>query len=268
MTIGGISGGSSGLGSFHSTLQAFKSGKLNISKADLTTAADASGGESIAAQFLSNFDTVDTNGDGALSASEAQVYARSGALKLPQGFGSHGQGDGSGPPAMTIDQLKAFQSKIASADSAGADGLNKIISNFSSVDTNGDGKASFDEVKSYADANGIQLPKPPQHDHGKKRDQDLDDIIAATNTTSSTASTDTTSSADQSSGVSTNFIQMILGRYAKNYSPDPSQLLGGVSKSKNFSHSLHAYLQARDALRVDCGEEHQLYATRWSGVLS
>ena len=65
-------------------------------------------------------------------------------------------GDGPGPKDLSKAELTAMRDRIQQK----ADGLTKIIAGYTAADSNGDGVLSRDEIKAYADANGISLPKP------------------------------------------------------------------------------------------------------------
>lgn len=69
---------------------------------------------------------------------------------------------GSPPKEVSKDDLTRLRDNIAKTDGAGAEKIDQLINNFDKYDTKGSGKISIDTVKSYADQNGIALPKPPQ----------------------------------------------------------------------------------------------------------
>jgi hypothetical protein len=65
------------------------------------------------------------------------------------------------PPDMSKDDLTKLDTQMK-ADGQDTSNLDKIISNFDTLDTSKDGKVSMSELKTGADALGIQLPQGPQ----------------------------------------------------------------------------------------------------------
>ncbi len=70
------------------------------------------------------------------------------------------------PPDFTKDQLVQLEQKLKSKGKDTSN-LDKIIQNFSQLDTNQNGKLSLDELKSGAQQYGIKLPRGHHnHHHG------------------------------------------------------------------------------------------------------
>jgi hypothetical protein len=110
-----------------------------------------------------NFDEIDTNGDGA-SFDEMQTYAKANGLKLqPPPKGPVQGGNGDGPPSLAMDDLVKMRDEMAAAGDSAADGLNQVINQFDSADTDQDGKISFEEMQKFAKVNGISMPQPGDH---------------------------------------------------------------------------------------------------------
>lgn len=269
MSVSGLGSSGSPWEDIRARVQSFKSGKTSLSKDDLSaikTKLDAKGG-AVAGDIdavYANFDKVDTSGDGSISFSELANYAPNLPSISNAGAGAAGP-PGGGPPSLSQDALTSFRDKVAAA---GGDttGLNKLLSNFSTADANGDGKLSPDEFKAYAQANGIQLPHHAHHGHGarKKRkagdgpesllgqpdgdgDGDDDAVASASSTTDPTTATTTatstsggTDSSPAGSVTSTNsgsttaiatttesaFLRKILAAYGSLSLTTPDQVVG------------------------------------------
>ncbi|HZV65033.1 MAG TPA: EF-hand domain-containing protein [Telluria sp.] len=84
----------------------------------------------------------DTNGDGTVSADEAAAYAKLQA----SGAATSGSQSADG---LTKDQLSSELQAAGSSGSKHAAVLSKLVDNFDKADTNGDGKLTRDEAKSY-----------------------------------------------------------------------------------------------------------------------
>lgn len=67
-------------------------------------------------------------------------------------------------PELTKDQLTQLDSQLKS-QGKDTSNLDKIISNFSSLDSNGDGKVSMSELQAGASQDGISMPKGGGHHH-------------------------------------------------------------------------------------------------------
>ena len=78
-------------------------------------------------------------------------------LQPPGGFPG-----GEPPKELSKDDLTRIKDGISKAGGQGADKIDDLIKNFDKYDTGGTGKISIDQFKSYANQNGIDLPKPPQ----------------------------------------------------------------------------------------------------------
>lgn len=66
--------------------------------------------------------------------------------------------------SLTEEQLIAMRDNIAAATGQTPEGLNQIIENFATADTNGDALLSMEEYKAYAEANDLEMPPAPPQD--------------------------------------------------------------------------------------------------------
>jgi Ca2+-binding EF-hand superfamily protein len=225
LSIGSIS---SQLGAIQERWQALHSSKGTLSKSDLETVKNN------AEQFLSNFGTIDTNGDG-ISADELQIYAKANGMSLPAGntlFGGLGGFPGGGfggrgpmggePPSMSKDELTAMKDKMTAHAQEASEGLGKLIDAFAQVDTDGDGKASASEIKTFADANGITLPHGPAFPRMREMTESSPQSQdATTNSESGNASSSSVS------GLATLMMQKIMNSYLA-FGADAQQGLGSL----------------------------------------
>ena len=125
-----------------------------ITKSQLTSLQNSSSdSESSISQLVDSFDTVDLNKDGTISLDELQTYDKTGKLGLLGG------GAPDAPKAMTVDELTEMRDNIA-AEGGDTTALDAAIESFGSVDTDGDGEASFEEFSAFAKDNGLSLPGP------------------------------------------------------------------------------------------------------------
>jgi Ca2+-binding EF-hand superfamily protein len=85
----------------------------------------------------------DTNGDGTVSADEAAAYAQL------QASGGATTSSSQSTDGLTKDQLNAELQAAGSSGGKHAAVLSKLVDNFDKADTNGDGKVTQDEAKSY-----------------------------------------------------------------------------------------------------------------------
>lgn len=126
---------------------------------DQAVANGFEGGSSLT-QIIENFATADTDQDGLLSPEEFRTYAEANGIMLPPP--PH---DGHRPPEdMTKDQLIEMSSRIAEIEGEAPAGLEQLIANFDQADTDQNGLLSMNEARTYAEANGIELPRPPRPD--------------------------------------------------------------------------------------------------------
>lgn len=91
------------------------------------------------------------------SSSSASTNSTTGPVRAqpPQGFRA-------GPPKeLTREDLAQIKNKISESGGEGADKIDNLIQNFDQYDK-GTGKISLDQFKSYAEQNGISLPRPKQ----------------------------------------------------------------------------------------------------------
>ena len=135
------------------------------SKDELTALVEELGQEDETAteglqSLLDNFDTADADGDGKVTMQEAMAYREStegsGDKAMPQGMppppppGAMG-----GRPAdsgKTADELTAMLEDISGTDSDMTAGLQSLIDNFDSADSDEDGKISMQEAKSFRES--------------------------------------------------------------------------------------------------------------------
>lgn len=118
---------------------------------------------------IDHFDQLDRNQDGKLSFEEMRDGAEQYGIQLPKGHPSrpsvrNDQG-GKKPTALTVDQFKELKEMMQS-DGQDASGLDTIIENFDALDTDKDGKISFEEMQAGAKKYGIQLPGEPPEEAG------------------------------------------------------------------------------------------------------
>ena len=101
-------------------------------------------------ELLNNYDKIDLNGDG-LSSDELQTYTRP---CRPKG-GPRGE-----PPSMSKDELTAMKEKMAE-DGQETSTIDQVLEDFEAADADQDGKVSAEEFRTYAEANGLEMPEPP-----------------------------------------------------------------------------------------------------------
>ena len=110
--------------------------------------------------LLDNFDTADADGDGKVTMQEAMAYRQStegndpmttaAGIPPPPPYGAPG-----GAPqdsGKTADELTAMLEEMTETDSEMAAGLQSLIDNFDSADTDGDGKVTLQEAKSFRES--------------------------------------------------------------------------------------------------------------------
>ena len=167
------------------------SGKGYIDETQLTSAlsslngSSGSSGTSSASQLFSQ---LDSDGDGKVTESEMTSGFTKLAEALDSQYNQSRMQDATGamppppPPSndtgFTQDELEQQLSEIGSSDSQRSSLISSVVNNFSSADTNGDGKVTFQEAMAY------------------------DQSTSATSSTSTTSSS--TSSNSDSSGNSSN----------------------------------------------------------------
>lgn len=221
MSIGSIGSNPFSSTSLASQLQQFRSGKTSISKDDLEAAksAFAAAGQSTTGvdNLIDSFSKIDTNNDGSINSSELKTYEGA------QG-GGRAHHHHRGPKEMTKDDLSAMEQSI-SQNGGSTDGLDQIIQNFDSADANKDGKLSFDEMKTYADANGISLPGP------KSATASAASGSAQQGSETSLSPDTATGSSTASASGSTELIQLLLQRYAAGASSYTSANTPGLTTS-------------------------------------
>jgi Ca2+-binding EF-hand superfamily protein len=180
----GTIGSLSSLGQIQDCFEKLRSGQVTLSKEDLTNLeADVS---SAFDELLSNYDTIDINGDG-ISSAELQTYNRS--------KGINGSGK-SAPPSLSKDELTAMRDKIAEEEGEAPEALNSVIKNFDAADTDQDGKVSAEEFRVYAEVKGLQMPEPPSGNmapppppSAASSAQDEEDATTSTSSTTKSSST-------------------------------------------------------------------------------
>jgi len=147
------------------------------------------------------------------------------------------------PPELTKDQLTQLDSQLKS-EGKDTSNLDKVIANFSSLDSNGDGKVSMNELKTGASQYGINLPKGGGHGHhhAKKPDNDGDDggsSAVSNNWGPPPGLLSNDSSSSSSSGNASNFdpnsfMLSMLEKFAGS-DPTATQTPSGVTSSVNVA---------------------------------
>ena len=113
-------------------------------------------------------DPADANGDGTVSAKEAQAYAASQASSDTSSTSSADaqlmqmlaggmpppppQEGGQGNQGFTKDQLTSMSKDLSSTDSERSKVMSDVAANFDAADTNGDGKVSGSEARAFEDS--------------------------------------------------------------------------------------------------------------------
>ena len=110
--------------------------------APASTGSSTSGSTSSTSSTSTYIAAADTNGDGTVSADEAAAYAKLQA----SGAATSGSQSADG---LTKDQLTSELQAAGSSGGKHAAVLSKLVDNFDKADTNGDGKVTQDEAKSY-----------------------------------------------------------------------------------------------------------------------
>ncbi|MCC6933297.1 MAG: hypothetical protein IT292_08595 [Deltaproteobacteria bacterium] len=108
--------------------------------------------DSRTSELSASFDVVDSNKDGTVTLDELLTYDKSGQIN------SACQHDGS--KALSEDEFIQMCDHVAAA-SGDTTAFDKALESFSSVDSDGEGKASSDEFLAFVKANGLSLPQPP-----------------------------------------------------------------------------------------------------------
>lgn len=138
------------------------SGKGYIEESDLASALSSLSGSSSTSSASDIFTQLDTDGDGKVTESEMTSSLTKLADELNSQFDQSRMQDASGstppppppPPendtGFTQSELEQQLSEIGTSDSERASLISSVISNFSSVDTDSDGKVTFDEAMSYS----------------------------------------------------------------------------------------------------------------------
>jgi Ca2+-binding EF-hand superfamily protein len=133
-------------------------GKGYIEKSDLESAfQQVSSASGASADEL--FTSLDSDGDGKVTQDEMSSGLKSLMDTLDSQFQSMRMNEAMGgmppppPPAndagFTKDELQSQLDEIGSSDSKRSDLLSKVIENFDTADTDGDGKVSFKEAMAY-----------------------------------------------------------------------------------------------------------------------
>jgi Ca2+-binding EF-hand superfamily protein len=132
-----------------------------LEKSDLTAAfsqiASTTSANSSTTSADDVFTALDSNSDGKVTKDEfASVLAKLQESVSSQFGGGHMHGAGGMPPpppandtGFTKDELTSQLSSADSSDTQRTDLINKIVNNFTSADTDGDGKVSFKEAMAY-----------------------------------------------------------------------------------------------------------------------
>ncbi|EGW20450.1 EF-hand domain-containing protein [Methylobacter tundripaludum] len=114
-----------------------------------------------------DIEPADANEDGTVSAKEAQAYAASQASSdtsstssadaqlmqmLAGGMPPPPQEGGQGDQGFTKDQLTSMSKDLSSTDSERSKVMSDVAANFDAADTNGDGKVSGSEARTFEDS--------------------------------------------------------------------------------------------------------------------
>lgn len=109
--------------------------------------------------LLDNFDTADADGDGKVTMQEAMAYResteRNDGTKSMQGMPPpppEARDDATKDSGITADELTALLEELGETDSDKAAGIQSLIDNFDSADSDGDGKVSMQEAKSFRES--------------------------------------------------------------------------------------------------------------------
>ena len=149
------------------------------------------------------------------------------------------------PPELTKDQLTQLETKLKS-EGKDTSNLDKIISNFDKLDTNGDSKISVDELKSGASQYGINLPKHGHRGHppGPPPDQDGDGGKVGSNqwgpppgllSNGTSASNSASGTSDTSSTDANSWLLKLLEKFAGSDPTSTSQDAQAATSSVNIA---------------------------------
>ena len=155
----------------------------------ITSSSSSTGSSSSTSSADELFSALDSNGDGKVTKDEMTnvLDQLSQNMLNSQSAGAQGMGNMPPPPppandaGFTKDELTSQLSEIGSSDSARSSLISSIVANFSTADTNGDGKVSGSEAMSYAKT----------LDSGSSSSSTSTDATSSTSTASSTSSSDT-----------------------------------------------------------------------------
>lgn len=110
--------------------------------------------------LLDNFDTADADADGKVTMQEAMAYREStegnnqmtavGAMPPPPPHGA--MGSAPQDSGKTADELTAMLEEMTETDSQMSAGLQSLIDNFDSADSDGDGKVTMQEARSFRES--------------------------------------------------------------------------------------------------------------------
>lgn len=108
---------------------------------------------------LDNFDSADTDGDGKVTMQEAMTYREStegsSDMKSMQGMPPPPPGamdSSTKESGITADELTALLEELSETDSEKAADIQSLIDNFDSADSDGDGKVTMQEAKSFRES--------------------------------------------------------------------------------------------------------------------
>lgn len=109
------------------------------------------------------FSSIPTGRNAATSQTNSQQSQQGGpGVGGPAGGPPPGGFPGGQPPSeLSTSDLSKIKDAISKSGGQGADKIDDLIKNFSQYDKNGTGKISIQDFKSYAQQNGVELPKPP-----------------------------------------------------------------------------------------------------------
>ena len=213
MSVTSISGGS---GSIWEALRTMKTNG-GLTKEGLSSLqSEDSGLSSALSELVDSYDKIDTDSNGKLSDTELQTYAKNAKLQLGGGRGPGGAPPSGEPPELSEDQLKEIASDENNSDSSV---FSAVAANFSTADTDGNGKISHSEFTAYAEANNLELSgpsggtPPPPPPTSSTSDDSSNSTSSETTSKSSTASTGTEA------------LQFFLSAYLNSFSSSTSSSL-------------------------------------------
>ncbi|MFO1435922.1 MAG: EF-hand domain-containing protein [Gammaproteobacteria bacterium] len=135
-------------------------GQGSIDKSELTSALSGSSSTNDTSGVDALFSKLDGDSDGKVSKQELtdalkQFDSQMRSMRMnemrdmPPSPPPNGDGSEDSDPGLTKDQLTSMANELSSKDSKGADLFSKLAANFSTADSNGDGRVTRDEAMAY-----------------------------------------------------------------------------------------------------------------------